>query len=83
MVLDLDTYLLKKKLQFQSESKKLRWIKSLKPEILVRVGTTTLIDEKEMDQLYLRYIDKQVKLRKERQQRAKRLAVSKRQEKTP
>lgn len=83
MVLDLDTYLLKKKLQFQSESKKLLWIKSLKPEILVRVGTTTLIDEKEMDQLYLRYIDKQVKLRKERQQRAKRLAVSKRQEKTP
>jgi hypothetical protein len=79
MLIDIDTYLAKKHLQFNSNYKKLSWIKSLKPETLVRIGTSTVVDDEEMDLLYIRYIERQVKIRKKRQQSAKRAAATKKQ----
>lgn len=79
MILEIDKFLSKKNLEFSSKSKKLTWVKSLKPETYVKIGTSILIDEQEMDELYIQYIQKQVKLRKKRQQSAKRTATIKKQ----
>lgn len=76
MFIEIDQYLSKKNLEFNTKSKKLSWIKSLKPETLVRIGTSIMIDEKEMDELYLRFIERQVKARKKRQQSAKKAAAA-------
>jgi hypothetical protein len=82
MTIEIDTDLLKKKINFDTKTKKLNWIKSLRPEVFVKVGTSILVEEQEMDQPYDKYIEKQVKLRKKRHQVAKRLAVSRRQSPT-
>jgi len=47
-MINLQTFLKKYNIEFESEKKALNWIRSMKPLTLVRIGSSYFIDEKEV-----------------------------------
>lgn len=57
MLIEIELYLSKKNLVFASKAKKVNWVKSLKPNKFLKIGSPILLvlDEIEMDQLFILY----------------------------
>ena len=70
-MINFKTFLKKNDIEFDSEKKSLRWIRSLKPKGVVRIGSSYFIDENEGNQLIQEYLQKQMSLRRKRALQAK------------
>ena len=70
-MLNLKTFLKAHEIEFDSDEKAVRWIRSMKPEALARIGSSYFVDEDEATRLLEKYLQKQTKLRKKRALQAK------------
>lgn len=58
-------------IEFKSEKKALRWVRSIKPKTLVRIGSSYFIEEDEIKELIQSYFSQQIALKKKRSNQAK------------
>jgi hypothetical protein len=70
-MINLKNFLKDNDIQFDSEKKALRWIRLMKSNTLVRIGSSYFIDEDEMVILMKVYLTKQIALKKKRALQAK------------
>ena len=63
-MITLKEFLQKKKINFEKDAQAVRWVRSLQPTSLVKIGQTFLISETEMNQLLKRDINKRQETRK-------------------
>jgi len=70
-MLNFKIFLKKNDIEFDTDKKAIRWIRSLKPKGFVRIGSSYFIDEDEANQLMQDYLHKQIVLRKKRAIQAK------------
>ena len=70
-MINIKKFLKENDIEFDTEKKALRWIKSLKPTTLVRIGSSFFIDEDEIKQLLQNYLNQQIVLKKKRAAQAK------------
>ena len=67
----LDEFLTKQNIKFVDEKSKIKWVKRLRPDHFVSVGSTIFIDESELTNLLKVYLEKKVKLRLKRREQAR------------
>ena len=70
-MINLKNFLKENDIEFESDKKCLRWVRSLKPNTLVRIGSSFFIEEEEIKQLMQTYLNQQIALRKKRAIQAK------------
>jgi hypothetical protein len=58
-------------IEFESKKQALRWIRSLKPNTLVRIGNSYFIKEDEINQLIESYFNQKIALKKKQSIQAK------------
>lgn len=72
-MINLKDFLKSKSITFDSDKKALSWVRSLRPNTLVRIGSSYFIDEEEMLRLMDIYFNKQIDLRKKRAAKARKM----------
>ena len=70
-MMNLEKFLKANNINFKTERRAVAWVKKLKANSIVRIGSSYFIDELEMSELLSNYFNQQISLRKKRRLIAK------------
>jgi hypothetical protein len=72
---NINVFLRNQSIEFHDEEKLIRWVKSMKPKTIVRIGKSYFINEIEMTNLLKKDLKKKEKLREKRKEIGRLLGI--------